>query len=55
MIDSVYKLLEEHKNMPAIKIAHDFSSDIIKKKRQSFEDELNKERNEESKENEEFG
>ncbi|XP_073813532.1 cytochrome P450 4p1-like [Musca autumnalis] len=42
MIESVYKAVEEHKYLPAIKIAHDFSSDIIKKRRELFTEELEK-------------
>ncbi|XP_013112551.2 probable cytochrome P450 4p3 [Stomoxys calcitrans] len=38
--DFVYKTLEEYKYRPALKIVHDFSSDIIKKKRQIFTQEF---------------
>lgn len=40
MIESVYKAIEEYKYLPALKIAHDFSSDIIKKRREIFAQEL---------------
>lgn len=36
MIESVYKAIEEHKYLPALKITHDFSSDIIQKRREIF-------------------
>lgn len=54
LIDPIYKLLEEHKYIPSLKIAHDFSSNIIKKRRQLFEAEQKKESNQEINENEEF-
>ena len=54
LVEPIYKLLEEHKYIPAIKTAHDFSSDIIEKKRELFEAELNKQEDEKSAENEEF-
>uniref|UniRef100_A0A1I8NUQ4 Cytochrome P450 n=2 Tax=Stomoxys calcitrans TaxID=35570 RepID=A0A1I8NUQ4_STOCA len=39
-LDFVYKTLEEYKYLPALKIVHDFSSDVIKKKRQQFAQEF---------------
>ncbi|XP_023305870.2 cytochrome P450 4p1-like [Lucilia cuprina] len=54
LVDFIYKLLEEHKYTPAIKIVHDFSSDIIKKRRQLFQEELNKQVEEQSIENDNF-
>lgn len=55
LVEPIYKLLEEHKYTPAIQIVHDFSSDIIEKRRQLFEAELRKQADEQSTENEEFG
>lgn len=56
MFEPIYKLLEEHKYVSALKIAHDFSSDIIAKRRQLFEKELQENDNDNNaKENDEFG
>lgn len=54
LIDPIYKILEEHKYIPSLKIAHEFSSNIIKKRRELFEDELKKQSNKEIAENEDF-
>ncbi|XP_013112569.1 probable cytochrome P450 4p3 [Stomoxys calcitrans] len=40
MIETIYKMFEEHKYLPALRIVHDFSSDIIKKKREIFAETL---------------
>ncbi|XP_075169921.1 putative cytochrome P450 4p3 [Haematobia irritans] len=54
MIESIYKRLEEHKYLPALKIVHDFSSDIIKKKREIFANEINNEEQEQDQEEYQF-
>ncbi|XP_061402656.1 cytochrome P450 4p1-like [Musca vetustissima] len=36
MNETVYKAIEEYKYLPALKIAHDFSSNIIQKRREQF-------------------
>lgn len=56
LVDPIYKLLEEHKYLPAIRTAHNFSSDIIAKRRQLFEKELQGNNNaEKAVDNDEFG
>lgn len=55
MIESIYKKFEEHKYLPALKIAHDFSSDIIQKRRELYAHELEKRGENGPEEIEEFG